>query len=232
MRTAFLVDGGFFLHRIRDLVGEQSPADAADGLHRICRAHLKKLGREPSNLYRVFFYDCPPLMKRAHNPISKHSIDFSKTPTAKWRVEFHDHLRSMRKVSLRLGHLNDRAAQWTLRPDVLKRLLSGAMQAADLMPSDVAYKAPQKGVDMRVGIDIASLAYKRLVDQIVLVSGDSDFVPAAKLARREGIDFILDPMWADIRDDLFEHIDGLQTVISRKGETREIETHPPDQAPD
>ena len=46
-------------------------------------------------------------------------------------------------------------------------------------------------------------------------SGDSDFVPAAKLARREGIDFILDPMWATIRDDLHEHIDGLRTVIQR-----------------
>lgn len=48
---------------------------------------------------------------------------------------------------------------------------------------------------MRVGLDIASVSYKRQVDQIVLVAGDSDFVPAAKLARREGVDFILDPMW-------------------------------------
>jgi uncharacterized LabA/DUF88 family protein len=42
-------------------------------------------------------------------------------------------------------------------------------------------------------LDIASVAYKRQADQIVLVAGDADFVPAAKLARREGIDFILDP---------------------------------------
>ncbi|KKL84872.1 hypothetical protein LCGC14_1960370 [marine sediment metagenome] len=27
------------------------------------------------------------------------------------------------------------------------------------------------------------------------ISGDSDFIPAAKLARREGLDVILDPMW-------------------------------------
>ena len=32
----------------------------------------------------------------------------------------------------------------------------------------------QKGVDLKIGIDIASLAYKKLVDQIVLISGDSD----------------------------------------------------------
>lgn len=52
---------------------------------------------------------------------------------------------------------------------------------------------------------------KSQVDQIILISGDSDFVPAAKQARREGIDFILDPMGAPIKEDLFEHIDGIRT---------------------
>ena len=37
------------------------------------------------------------------------------------------------------------------------------------------------------------MAYKKQADQLVLVAADADFVPAAKLARREGIDFILDP---------------------------------------
>ena len=69
----------------------------------------------------------------------------------------------------------------------------------------------QKGVDMRIGIDIASLAFKKQVDQIILISGDSDFVPAAKQARREGIDFILDSMRSPIKEDLFEHIDGMRT---------------------
>ncbi len=64
---------------------------------------------------------------------------------------------------------------------------------------------------MRIGLDIASLAYKKQTDQIILIAGDSDFVPAAKLARREGIDFILDPMWTAIKENLFEHIDGLMS---------------------
>jgi uncharacterized LabA/DUF88 family protein len=71
---------------------------------------------------------------------------------------------------------------------------------------------------MRVGLDIAAMAFKRQVKQIVLVAGDSDFVPAAKLARREGIDFILDPMWAPIRDDLHEHIDGLRSTLKKDTE--------------
>ena len=52
---------------------------------------------------------------------------------------------------------------------------------------------------------------KKQVDRIILISGDSDFVPAAKQARREGIDFILDPMRSPIKDDLYEHIDGIRT---------------------
>lgn len=84
--------------------------------------------------------------------------------------------------------------------------------------SAVALGLRQKGVDMRIGVDIASLALQKQVDTIVLVAGDSDFVPAAKLARRAGIDFILDPMWQQINADLFEHIDGLQSGLSRPGQ--------------
>lgn len=73
----------------------------------------------------------------------------------------------------------------------------------------------QKGVDMRIGIDISSLTLKKQVDTIILVAGDSDFVPAAKLARREGVEFILDPMWQQVNADLFEHIDGLQSGLSK-----------------
>ena len=83
----------------------------------------------------------------------------------------------------------------------------------DLEEKDCILQIEQKGVDMRIGLDIASLAYKKQVDQIVLISGDSDFVSAAKLARREGIDFILDPLGAPVKPDLFEHIDGLRTSI-------------------
>lgn len=73
----------------------------------------------------------------------------------------------------------------------------------------------QKGVDMRIGVDITSLTLKRQVDTIILVAGDSDFVPAAKLARREGIEFILDPLWQQVNADLFEHIDGLQSGLKK-----------------
>ncbi|MCO6547035.1 MAG: NYN domain-containing protein, partial [Gilliamella sp.] len=66
-------------------------------------------------------------------------------------------------------------------------------------------------VDIKLGMDRTNLAYEKQVEVIVLVAGDSDFVPAAKLARTKGIDFILDPLRHDINPDLSEHIDGIQS---------------------
>ena len=68
---------------------------------------------------------------------------------------------------------------------------------------------------MRIGLDIASITLKRQSEIIVLVSGDADFVPASKMARREGVQFILDPLWQDIPSDLFQHIDGLRSGFPR-----------------
>lgn len=222
MRTAFLIDGGFFLRRYRLIAGSVTPPAAAKALHRMCLDHLLEkprpagLERRPlSELYRIFYYDCPPLMKKAHNPVTGRSVDFSKSGLAKWRLQFFEEMKRLRKVALRLGRLSDRSPGWNIRSDVLQRLLAGKTSFDQLTEHDVTYEVRQKGVDMRLGIDIASLAYKRQVEQIVLVAGDSDFVPAAKLARREGIDFILDPMWASIPSDLHEHIDGLRSVLPR-----------------
>lgn len=68
---------------------------------------------------------------------------------------------------------------------------------------------------MRIDLDIASLANKHQLSRIVLIAGDSDFVPAAKHAREEGIDFILDPLWQPIKDKLNEPIDGLRSCTKK-----------------
>jgi len=106
---------------------------------------------------------------------------------------------------------------WQLTTDALKALVNGRREWVNISDDDFRLDLRQKGVDMRIGLDIASLAYKAQINQLILISGDSDFVPAAKLARREGIDFVLDPMWSTVRPDLHEHIDGLKTVCPRPG---------------
>ena len=214
MNTAVLIDAAFFLNRYTRLVGSQAPDKVADDLHRFALAHMKNRdGAVVADLYRIFVYDCPPLSKKLHNPISRQSIDLSKTDEFIFRTAFHDALRTKRKVALRLGRLTD-VEGWTLRPQVARRLLTSGKSEA-LSPDDVHYQIRQKGVDMKIGLDVASMAFKKQVQQIVLFTGDSDFVPVAKLARREGIDFILDPMWTPLPPDLNEHTDGLRSTCPK-----------------
>lgn len=111
----------------------------------------------------------------------------------------------------------------TLTPDQYQELVAMRELWQSLDKNSVYLGLRQKGVDMRIGVDITSLVLKKQADTIILVSGDSDFVPAAKLARREGIDFILDPLWQKVNSDLFEHIDGLQSGLPKPGKIRAVE---------
>ena len=94
----------------------------------------------------------------------------------------------------------------------------------DVGEGDVTLGLRQKGVDMRIGLDIASMSLKNQIDTAILVSGDSDFLPAAKLARREGVDFILDPMWQAVSPKLSEHIDGLFSPLRPADSAEEEDT--------
>jgi uncharacterized LabA/DUF88 family protein len=234
MATAILVDGAFFLRRFKNCFPEldrENPKDVAFGLRWLANWHLVQRLRtshgttrvvdqdfnieESENFYRIFFYDCEPLKKRMHTPLGKKSIDFGKSPEAVFRLELHHHIRNLRKVAIRLGRLNE-TSTWRLSERATLKLIENPSL---FVPSDADFEVDtkQKGVDMRLGLDVASLAFKRQVDQIVIVAADADFVPAAKLARREGIDVILDRMNDKrVAADLLEHVDGIRDCLMPK----------------
>ena len=215
IKTAILIDGGFYRKRAKYLWGVKTAENRAKELNAYCWAHFsKKDGVASRSPYRIFYYDCTPSRRSVFHPLTRKNVELDKSDTYTWISAFLGELKKRRKFALRLGTLADKP-NYNLLPLVTKDLLGGKRTLDELTEKDFEFHAQQKGVDMRIGIDIASLAYKNLVNQIILISGDSDFVPAAKLARREGIDFILDPMGADIKDDLFEHIDGLETPWRR-----------------
>lgn len=209
-KTAILIDGGFYRKRAKYLWGEKTAEERAKELEAYCKLHLhQRDGGVPRQLYRIFYYDCAPIgRKSVYHPLTQKNVDLDKSDTYAWTTAFLDELKCRRKFAVRLGEMSEQM-HYNLRPDVTKKLLSGKITVNQLTENDFVFVAQQKGVDMRIGIDIASMTYKHQVDQIILIAGDSDFVPAAKMARREGVDFILDPLWADIRPSLFEHIDGL-----------------------
>jgi uncharacterized LabA/DUF88 family protein len=216
LRTAILIDGGFFIQKFRKL----EPNNAYDArrvaqqAHRFALMHLvDSKTKEKDHLYRIFYYDCPPLEKKLHNPISGQCINFAQSDEAIFRRELHSELLKKRKLALRLGRIAPDVI-WQFKGSIANDLMKKKKTIEQVTSDDVIPTFRQKGVDMRIGLDITSLALKKQVEKIVLISGDSDFVPAAKFARREGIDFVLDAMWHKIADDLFEHIDGLRSTFS------------------
>ncbi|MEG2932732.1 MAG: NYN domain-containing protein [Gordonibacter sp.] len=213
-KTAILVDGGFYRKRAYNIFGDKEAVPRADELVAYCKRHLRFDKERPHELYRIFYYDCPPLEGNVFHPLLQKSISLTKSMQHKWSVDFLSELSSKRKVALRLGELQEQESSYKLKPDTVKKLCRNEITVNDLTEKDFALNIVQKGVDMRIGLDIASLAYKKQVSQIVLIAGDSDFVPAAKHARREGIDFILDPMRHGIKPSLNRHIDGLRCCVN------------------
>lgn len=214
MKVAILVDGGYYRKKAAKAFGNIGAKERATELYKYCYRHLKERVFEQEvhhDLYRIFYYDCLPIDKQIFHPLLKRNIDFSRSDTKSWTLNFFNELSRKRKVALRLGELSENTVHYNLKYDTTKKIMNGNRGIENLVERDFELNLEQKGVDMRIGLDIAQLAFKKQVDKIILIAGDSDFVPAAKLARREGIDFILDPLGAHIKDNLSLHIDGLRT---------------------
>lgn len=225
MKAAILIDGGYFLRRlpsVRKDLDCQDPEAVNTAVGQLVGNHLRKINSTECRdnpfalLYRCFYYDASPYTQKGHLPVSKRAIDYSKSHEARFRLSLFDLLRRRPNFAVRLGEVR-RERSWIMTENAQTHLLNGKRSVDDLTDADFAPGLRQKAVDMRIGIDIASLALKKQVDTIVLVAGDSDFVPAAKLARREGVRIILDPMWRSVAPGLFEHIDGLRSGYWRTG---------------
>jgi len=168
--------------------------------------------RITSSSCTALYYDARPYVGKAHTPAGNRPIDYEHTPQALFRERLCKALHGQPNLAVRLGEVRKGPHRsWYLLERPQNGILKGRIAVNDLSDDDFIPAFRQKGVDMRIGLDIASITLKRQADVIVLVSGDADFVPEAKFARREGVKFILDPLWQQIPPDLFGHIDGLRS---------------------
>jgi len=95
-KTAILVDGGFYRYRAKELWGEHSALDAADAMIAYCRRHLTERSRS-HDLYRIFYYDCPPIDKQMYHPLLGKTVNLKTSSDSKWMGEF---LPSLKTKSL------------------------------------------------------------------------------------------------------------------------------------
>ncbi|HEN9525391.1 TPA: NYN domain-containing protein [Acinetobacter baumannii] len=227
-KVAVLVDGGFFISRVFFTARKyfKKHTFTADQLIKIYwsivnfHCTYKQRDEVEDILYRVYFYDCPPLPETDQKkyplpePGSGHMTPKNFNPKVHppyvLRRQLHIALGQTRKTALRLGKLG-KEAEWQLKTDAIKALIKKEITWDQITNDHFFLDIKQKGVDTKIGLDISTLAYEKLVDKIVLVTGDSDFVPAAKLARMKGIEVVLDTLGFKVSDDLSLHVDGSHT---------------------
>lgn len=65
------------------------------------------------------------------------------------------------------------------------------ISSEELTDDDFRPDFEQKGVDMRIGLDIANFASHRSVDRIILVTNATDCIPAMKNGRIAGLQIVL-----------------------------------------
>lgn len=194
---AMLLDGGFVR---RKLGTKASPVDG-DGIAAFTARVQQLPCLAQMRLHRIYYYDARPLEGTAKIPLDGGIIDFGASSVAARNKSTQAALVKQPFFALRIGELFHEG--WHLKPKVLaKPGPKIEIEAADVMPS-----IRQKGVDMRIGLDIASLTLKKQVQVIVLVTADSDFIPAMKFARREGAQLFLITLAHGIKQGMREHAD-------------------------
>ncbi len=132
---------------------------------KLAKALVDKASEEMEAKYRllrVYYYDSPPLMK--HKDLTEKEIEFARK-----RQSFLDSLNSLKNFEVVLGRI-----QYKGRNKYTGKLIT-----------------VQKGVDVRMAIDIIDFAEKRVTDAILLVTGDSDLIPAIKSAKTKGVNVLL-----------------------------------------
>ncbi|CAA7621526.1 conserved hypothetical protein [Magnetospirillum sp. LM-5] len=198
---AILLDGGFVTKKLYARLGRHATADDIVAECDRLRAVSDLDGYE---LLRIYYYDAAPSSESAKLPVSKGKYELSGSERYRQAQSFLGHLELKPHVALRMGETVVSPHKWKIKPTVAKSLIESPRQLAD---ADFALDISQKGVDMRIGLDLARLALRDMVRAVIVVTGDSDFVPAFKFVRREGVKVILDPMGHHIRRELRAHAD-------------------------
>ena len=167
MKAAVFIDGGH-LRVLARQAGYRYDPDYIEAV-----AHACVVGDE--TLLRVLYYDCAPYRGNPKLPVSGEPAVFQGSD------EWLKALAAKSLFAVRLGTLKFRGFEPKRVP-----ITSAALSDEDFKP-----RFEQKGVDMRLGLDIASYAADRSIDRVILVTGDTDCLPVMKRARTVGLQVVL-----------------------------------------
>ena len=218
-KVAYIVDGGFFTKRFKKIYREFPSAEQVESYVKDIQKYISSnYCPSHSEIYRIFYYDSKPLMnKTIKNPIDSSDFNLGDMESFKENNKLQQNLKRKSYFALRFGTLSIPEArvrgekisnQWTVNNRKLMSLSDRYIKPRDLVPN-----IKQKGVDMRMGLDIAIITSKKLCTKIVLLSGDADMIPAMKQARKEGVQVFLHTFDNNVSPDMYSHSD---IVIKRR----------------
>lgn len=196
-----LLDGGFLTKKLYQTLKRHA---TADDIVKECERLQNLPEVQNYELLRIYYYDAPPASSSINRPISNKQLKLSGTERFKLSQSLYDQLVVKPHFALRMGETNLSPNKWRIKPRVAKELIRSPRALTD---EDFDLDLTQKGVDVRIGLDMARLCLRETVRAVVVVTGDSDFVPAFKFVRREGVKVILDPLDHNVRIELRQHAD-------------------------
>jgi uncharacterized LabA/DUF88 family protein len=198
---AILLDGGFVTKKLYSKYGRFATADDIESLCKNLQTTEEVAGYE---LLRIYYYDAQPSSEKVRYPVSGRDYNLASTERFRKSQSLFDQLVLKPHFALRMGDVRLSPAKWRVKPRVAAEIAKTPRALSD---ADFLLDLSQKGVDMRVGMDMARLALRDLVRTIIVVTGDSDFVPAFKFVRREGVKVLLQPLGHNVRVELRQHAD-------------------------
>jgi len=187
VKAIVLIDGGFLRVEAKKAHKHYDP-DFIEQFALNCQG-------ADEELFRILYYDCALYTGTVKLPVSGTSHTFSASDA--WLHELsHKNLFAVRRGVLKFRGYKP------------KKTPVGTSPGTPLTDADFTPDFEQKGVDMRIGLDIAAYAANRSVERIVLVSNDTDCVPALKYGRRAGLQTVLiQPPSVRLAPELLAHSD-------------------------
>jgi len=167
IKSAVFIDGG----HLRALAKKAKKKYDPDFIEKFAHACVAA----DETLFRVLYYDCSMYEGTVKLPVSGGNHTF--TASDQWLKT----LAAKDFFAVRRGVLKFRG--W--KPKKIP-LASASLSDGDFTPD-----FEQKGVDMRIGLDMATCSEQHSVERIILSSGDTDCVPAMKHARKAGLQVVL-----------------------------------------
>ena len=198
---AILLDGGYLT---KMLFSRLKRPITADDITAECERLMGIPEVKDYELLRIYYYDALPSADALKKPVSGEDLNLADSERFRHSQSLFDNLIMQPNMALRMGKLSLSPSKWKLKPKVAVELIGNPRALTD---DDFLLDLTQKGVDMRIGMDMARLALRQMVRAVIVVTGDSDFVPAFKYVRREGVKVILEPMGKSGRVELRQHAD-------------------------